>query len=353
MTPARAPRRAMRLLALDTAHGRWTDGSIGDLPRHLQRGDLLVLNDAATLPASLPARTAAGEVIELRLATQEGADFWAVAFGAGGWRQRTEDREAPPAIAAGSTVFVGRSEAGSAADDLRAEVRAVSPLSPRLLRLRFAAGADELWPALYRHGRPVQYSYLAEPLALWDVQTPYHARPWAMEMPSAGRGLTLPRLDALRRAGVGLAALTHAASLSSTGDPALDAALPLPERYEVPPATVRAVERTRAAGGAVVAVGTTVVRALESAAAGGTLRAGTGTATLRIGPGFRPRVVDGLLTGVHDDGSSHLELLKAFAPVPLLERALRHAQEAGYLGHEFGDALLVRDGALRPPPAHP
>jgi len=347
VTPARAPRGAMRLLALDTARGRWTDGDMGDLPQLLQQGDLLVLNDAATLPASLPARTSGGDTIELRLAGQDaegGPEFWAVAFGAGGWRQRTEDRPAPPSIPAGSTLFVGRTGAAGVPDELPAQVCAVSPLSPRLLRLRFAAGGDSLWPALYRHGRPVQYSHLARPLDLWDVQTPYHARPWAMEMPSAGRGLTLPRLQELRRAGVRLATLTHAAGLSSTGDAALDAALPLPERYEIPPATVRALGETRAAGGRVVAVGTTVVRALESAAAAGGLgapRAGAGTATLRIGPGFRPRVVDGLLTGVHDDGTSHFELLKAFAPEPLLEQALRHAQEAGYLGHEFGDALLI------------
>lgn len=337
MTPARGPRSDLRLLVLEPRHGAWSDAALDDLPRLLAPGDLLVVNDAATLPAALPARTSSGEPIELRLAGQDPPDFWAVAFGAGDWRQRTEDRPAPPVVAKGSTVFVG----GPGGDALPAAVREVSPLSPRLLRLRFAAGDDGLWPALYRHGRPVQYSYLSQPLDLWDVQTPYHARPWAMEMPSAGRGLTLPRLFALRRAGVRVAALTHAAGLSSTGDPALDAALPLPERYEIPPGTVRAVEETRAAGRRVVAVGTTVVRALESAAAGGSLRAGAGTATLRIGPGFRPRVVDGLLTGVHDDGTSHFELLKAFAPEPLLERALRHARDEGYLGHEFGDVLLV------------
>jgi len=142
---------------------------------------------------------------------------------------------------------------------------------------------------------------------------------------------------------VSLAWLTHAAGLSSTGDAALDAALPLPERYEVPEATVEAVARARAAGGRVVAVGTTVVRALESAAQDGRLRAGRGLATLRIDGGFRPRVVDGLLTGLHEDGTSHFELLKAFAPAAFLEPALRHAAEAGYLGHEFGDALLIHE----------
>ena len=339
MRAATAPRAAMRLLSLSPRTGAFSDGTVADLPQHLRRGDLLVLNDAATLPASLPARGPDGQEIELRLAGQEDApgppSFWAVVFGPGGWRERTEDRPAPPALPVGTWITIG--------GDLRAEVRALSSLSPRLVLLRFAAADDALWPALYRHGRPVQYSYLREPLALWDVQTPFHARPWAMEMPSAGRALTLPRLEELRGRGVSLAWLTHAAGLSSTGDAALDAALPLPERYEVPEATVEAVARARAAGGRVVAVGTTVVRALESAAQDGRLRAGRGLATLRIDGGFRPRVVDGLLTGLHEDGTSHFELLKAFAPAAFLEPALRHAAEAGYLGHEFGDALLIHE----------
>jgi len=115
------------------------------------------------------------------------------------------------------------------------------------------------------------------------------------------------------------------------------------ERYEVPADVAARFAAARAEGRRVVAVGTTVVRALESAAQDGRLRAGRGLATLRIDGGFRPRVVDGLLTGLHEDGTSHFELLKAFAPAAFLEPALRHAAEAGYLGHEFGDALLIHE----------
>jgi S-adenosylmethionine:tRNA ribosyltransferase-isomerase len=341
MTPATWPRdepESTRLLALDPVSESWTDALFGDLPRLLRAGDLLVVNDAATLPASLPARTDGGEPLELRLAATEGDEWWAVAFGSGDWRQRTEDRPVPPALAAGDGLAVGQA--------LQARVRAVSAGSPRLLRLRFDADPQMLWSALYREGRPVQYSHLQAPLALWHVQTPYHSRPWAMEMPSAGRALTLALLEAVRRRGVAVSWLTHAAGLSSTGDAVLDAQLPLPERYEVPAPTVAAVRSARAAGGRVIAVGTTVVRALESAAQGGALRAGAGTAALRLHGGYGRRVVDGLLTGVHEPGTSHFDLLGAFAPAPLLERALRHADEAGYLGHEFGDAMLVLEGAL-------
>jgi S-adenosylmethionine:tRNA ribosyltransferase-isomerase len=215
--------------------------------------------------------------------------------------------------------------------------------------LRFAVSGDELWDALYREGRPVQYAYLAHELPLWAVQTVYAARPWAFEMPSAGRPLSWQTLLALRRKGVRWASLTHAAGLSSTGDPAIDAALPLPERYEIPAATARAVAETQARGGRVVAVGTTVVRALEGAAAAardGVLRPGGGETDLIITPAFRPRVVDGILSGAHAASESHFRLLAAFAGRALLAAAAAHAERAGFLTHELGDSMLVLPGAL-------
>ncbi len=124
-----------------------------------------------------------------------------------------------------------------------------------------------MWRAIYAEGRPVQYAYVDAPLALWHVQSSFASRPWAVEPPSAGRPLTFAVLDRLRRQGVSVAVVTHAAGLSSTGDPALDAILPLDERYDLPEPTLRAIDETRRAQGRVVAVGTTVVRALEGCAA--------------------------------------------------------------------------------------
>jgi S-adenosylmethionine:tRNA ribosyltransferase-isomerase len=124
--------------------------------------------------------------------------------------------------------------------------------------------------------------------------------------------------------------VTHAAGLSSTGRDALDRRLPLNERFSVPEATVRAIAEN---GGRVVAVGTTVVRALESAARTGTLVAGTGIATLRIDESYAPRVVHSVLSGMHEPGTSHFELLSAFAAPELLTRASAHASEVGYLTH--------------------
>ncbi len=350
MTPATWPREieaATRLLLVDPAAGSWRDASLDDLERLLHPGDLIVVNDAGTLPASLLG-TARGSAVEVRLAGSPSNvdESWpAVAFGPGSWRERTEDRPAPPRLRPGDRVDLG---------SLTAEVVEVSSVSPRLVSLRFDREGDALWSALFTVGRPVQYSYLRDALPLWHVQTPYAGRPLAVEMPSAGRPLRLPLLRALRGHGVRLARVTHAAGLSSTGDAAIDAALPLPERSEVPAATAAEVARTKAEGGRVVAVGTSVVRALESAwdEAEGRLQAGSRMATLRIGPGYVPRVVDGLLTGVHEPGESHFELLQAFAPRPLLEAALAHARSAGYLGHEFGDSTLVLPG-LPAPTAEP
>jgi S-adenosylmethionine:tRNA ribosyltransferase-isomerase len=335
-----------RLLVVDPGARRWEEGRIGDLSRWLRAGDLLVVNDAATVPASFFARvgTGAGEgsgtTVELRLAAQIDEDSWlAVLFGAGDWRTRTEHRPAPPQIAAGVELAI--------ASDLVATIERVDPRSPRLVVVRFAGRGASLWSALYRHGHPVQYAHVARPLELWHAQTPFASRPWAVEMPSAGRPLAWALVASLRARGVRLAAITHAAGLSSTGDPQLDALLPLPERFDIPQATVEAVAATRSEGRRIVAVGTTVVRALEGCAAlhGGELVAGEGTTDLRVDAAFRPRIVDAVLTGMHETGSSHRELLGAFAPEPLLAASFAHAEARGYLSHEFGDTLLVLPGA--------
>jgi S-adenosylmethionine:tRNA ribosyltransferase-isomerase len=327
-TDFKRPPEAVKLLHVDEANRRFRDHAFPELPALLRKGDVLVVNDAATLPASL--RSADGQ-LELRLAGELDDGAWrAVLFGPGDFRDRTEDRPAPPRVEPRQRLEVG---------GLTVVVERVSDLSPRLLTVRFEASGPELWRALYRAGRPVQYSYIREPLPLAAVQTGYAARPWAMEMPSAGRALRWPTLRALLGRGVTVASLTHAAGLSATGDPQLDAALPLPERYELPQETVRAVQDARR----VVAVGTTVVRALEGNARsnGGALRAGRGETDLVIGPQTQLNVVDGILSGMHEPGSSHFELLSAFAPQGLLLEAANHAEEAGYLVHELGDSTLV------------
>lgn len=319
MSPATLPRPARhnRLLTVSRADGAWSDGAVGDLPDLLHAGDLLVVNDAATLPASIAAVAPDGSALELRLAgpIDEGR---AVVFGAGSWRRPTELRAAPPRLTPGDILHVA---------GVPVPVRAVDPDHPRLVSV-------DLDPRLvWAHGVPVQYSYMGRPLRLADVQVPYAGAPWAVEMPSAGRPLGGALVRRLRDAGVGIARLTHAAGLSATGDAALDAALPLPERYAVPEETWDAVQRADR----VVAVGTSVVRALESAARG----ALSGVTDLRVGADTTLRVVDGLLSGMHEPGESHFQLMAAFVDLGLLRRVCEHAAEAGYRNHEFGDATLL------------
>ena len=364
MKPARTypdRRDDVRLLVIDPAAPEGAglyETRTPALPEMLVPGDLLVVNDAATLPGSLRGTDETGRPLEARLVAARGAPsdssghgqspparFAAVLFGAGDWHTRTEDRPPPPELADGARLHFGA---------LAATVARHAMLSPRLVELRFDLTGDALWAALYREGRPVQYSHLAHDLPLWAVQTVYATRPWAFEMPSAGRPLSWEILLALRRRGVRWASLTHAAGLSATGDPAIDAALPLGEAYEIPAATARAVAETRARGGRIVAVGTTVVRALEGAASrpGGRattfplVRAGRGETDLRITPDFRPRIVDGVLSGAHAAHESHFQLLAAFAGQELLAAAAAHAERAGFLTHELGDSMLVLPGAL-------
>lgn len=327
------PRHAVRLVALDRRTGRVELHPFAALPRLLDPGDLVVVNDAATLPASLPGRTAGGEVFELRLSAPiEGERLAGVLFGAGDWRTRTEHRPPPPRVEVGQRVTVGPLPATvTAARGRLVELDAEVAGGDRDAR------RDALWQALYASAAPVQYAHRRSALALWSVQTAYAARPWAVEMPSAGRPMTWDVLLGLRRRGIGVATLTHAAGLGSTGDAALDAALPWPERYDVPERTAAAIAAARAGGHRVIAVGTTVVRALE--ASGG--RAGIGVATLALGPSTRPAVAGGLVTGLHVPGESHFELLRAFAPADQLARVLARARSAGLSGHELGDACLV------------
>lgn len=360
MRPATTPRslRELRILVVDALAGVREVHPARSLPELLRAGDLVVVNDAATLPASLRARTAAGAAVELRLvgATavegsaarpvrhHEALPFTAALLGSGHWRTPTEDRPAPPRVGAGDVLAIG--------DELVAHVVARSAFSEHLLHVELelrepTADRSAIWAALYRAGRPVQYAHVPAPLALWDVQNAWAGRPWAVEMPSAGRALDVGALLALRARGVEVAAITHAAGVSATGHPEIDARLPLPERFEVSEATARAVNRTKARGGRVIAIGTSVVRALESAACSsagggeGPLRGAAGVTDLRLGPETRRAVVDAVLTGVHESDTTHFTLLRAFADRETLNAALARAAREDLLGHELGDAWLV------------
>jgi S-adenosylmethionine:tRNA ribosyltransferase-isomerase len=339
--PIQRPRDA-RLLVVDSG------GEVRSVARErmadlFDPGDLLVANDAATLPASLTGlHRPSGRPIELRLAgrrTLKAADvrgFTGVVFGAGDHRTRTEERAAPPPLKRGDRLALG---------PLRATVRCTLG-HPRLIELAFEGPHDAVWAGIAAHGTPIQYAHLVDPLALWDVWTAVAARPVAFEAPSAGFVLDWALLHELQRRGVGFAALTHAAGISSTGDAALDARLPFDEAYELPAATVDAIDATRARGGRIVALGTTVTRALEHAAAQvAPLRPGPGLATQRLGAATRLVLVDAIVSGAHERGTSHHELLRAFASDAVLARADAALERHGYRSHEFGDSIWLERAA--------
>ena len=325
-----------RLLVVDPS------GYIVHAPRthwldFLHQGDLAVANDAATLPASLPGiHRPTGRPVEVRLAawrsppSADTVEVDAVVFGAGDYRMRTEDRPPPPSLAAGDVVALGAVET---------KVSRVLD-HPRLVRLRFGRAA--FWHALATYGRPIQYSHVRAPLQLWDVWTPFAAVPLAFEPPSAGFVIDWQALASLRARGIRFATLTHAAGLSSTGDAELDRRLPLDEPYRISASTAQRVAQAKRDGARVIAIGTTVVRALEHAARiDGVARDGEGVATQRIGAKTRLRVVDGLVTGTHEPGSSHHELLRAFVDDTALARAAVALEQERYRTHEFGDSMLV------------
>ncbi len=354
-----------RLLVVDT------DGRITDVPRSrfvelLQPNDLVIANDAATLPASLRGvHLPSGAEIEVRLAGQPSLAFdrerasarpgqalavgsteWrstfrAVVFGAGDFHTRTEDRPLPPPLAPGDRLSLG--------EELSATVDGLFD-HPRLILVRFDGSSDTVWAGLARHGRPIQYAHVPTPLALWDVWTPIAGRPVAFEAPSATFVLDWKSIRAMRQRRIAFATITLAAGISSTGDPELDRRLPFDEAYRIPRATASAIRETRAHGGRIVAVGTTVVRALEHAAAGdGIVHAGDGVADQRVGRATPLRIVDAILSGTHEPGSSHYLLLRAFLDDSALAGADAALETLGYRTHDFGDSVLIEKSRR---PAH-
>ena len=237
---------AERLLVVDPAAGTMADFAVRDLPARLRAGDLLVVNDAATLPASLQAHATDGAPVEVRLLGPAEGDRWTAAvLGAGNWRWRTEDRPAPPSLPVGSVLTFGAA-ASDSSPPLRATVVALSDVSPRLVRLAFDRQGTRSGPP-YRRGRPVQYSYVRAPLALWHVQTAYALRP-AAEAPSGGPALTW-------RAARSEAARHRPGRDHARRGPLLDGRAArstprfrFPERFDIPAETVAAVARACRAG---------------------------------------------------------------------------------------------------------
>jgi S-adenosylmethionine:tRNA ribosyltransferase-isomerase len=295
-----------------------------NLANFLEAGDVLVVNDSATLPASLPAEGEVG-AFRLNLSTRYGDTLW---LAEPRWDAATPG---PLPLRAGEPFRVGA---------LRGAFVAPYPGLPRLWFVRFYGSASR---AMRRCGEPIRYGYVKEPYPLEHYQTLFARQPGSAEMPSAARPFT-PRVVArLKSKGVQLATITLHTGVSSleVEHDEIEKHPLYPEPFEVPAETARLVNEARREGRRAIAVGTTVLRALESAMGGEQLVPRRGFTRLYLHPGKTIRSVDGLLTGLHDPRASHLAMLYALAGEALVKAGYAEAVRDGYLWHEFGDSQLI------------
>lgn len=297
-----------------------------DLARFLRRGDLVVVNTSATMPAAVDGIRADSRwtVVHVSAPLEEGT--WTVEL-------REPDGSGPQ-------VDSRDGERIELCGGARLQVLSAYPDADgyrRILRVRLdVEGTIEAYLAHF--GRPISYRYVRERWPLSMYQTVFASHPGSVEMPSAGRPFTTELITDLIVRGIAVAPVTLHTAVSSqeAGE------VPLPERFHVPASTARLVNHARSEGGRVVAVGTTVTRALESAAGpDGLLAPAEGWTDLVLGLDRPARVTDGLVTGWHAPEASHIKLLHAVAGVDLVERAYEAAHEEGYLWHEFGDSCLL------------
>lgn len=295
-----------------------------DLHWFLYPGDLLVVNESATLPASLPATGPPGKFI-LNLSTQYGSNLWLVE------PRLSPSDPGPLALKAGQVISV-------------AGVRGVIIRQyPGLDRLWFVRFDRPIEPLLSDHGLPIRYGYVEEIFPLAEYQTLFSRIPGSAEMPSAGRPFTGSIVKELQENGVDIApVLLHTGVSSLEVEVDVIEEQPLyPEPFAVSGSTARKINEVRERGGRVIAVGTTVARALETAWDGDRVRKASGFTRLFIHPGHGIHAFDGLLTGFHDPNTTHLALLYAVAGRKRILEAYKEAVRCGYLWHEFGDSHLI------------
>jgi S-adenosylmethionine:tRNA ribosyltransferase-isomerase len=318
-------RDAVKLLV--ARPGGVSHARFADLGAYLRAGDLLVVNNSATMPAAVDGRRA-GQLIAVHFSVARAEKDWVVEL-----RPATDATGHLTDIRPGERIDMP----GGAAVVIGSSYPEPGVDGGRLWTARVVTEGS-VASYLARHGRPIRYSYVPRQWPLRFYQTVFAQRAGSAEMPSAARPFSTELVTALVAAGIAIAPITLHAGVSSaeSGEP------PTPELFEVPAATARMVNSTHTAGSRVIAVGTTVTRALESAAtANGVVRQALGWTDLVLGPGHPCRIVDGLITGWHDVGASHLLLLEAVAGPDLVDMAYREAVEHGYLWHEFGDSALL------------
>jgi S-adenosylmethionine:tRNA ribosyltransferase-isomerase len=311
----------VRLMVVDRGTRQVTHTRFHRIGEHLRAGDLLVVNNSRTLPAAVPATRAGGTLVQLRPCVRRPGEWDALAV----------EPHAPFA-----NIELQPGERLRICNSLTADVVGRRPDIPLLWRL--AVSGDGL-AEIEAVGEPIRYSYLAKKVSLDYYQNVYAGRAGSAEMASAGRPFSRELMARLRTSGVQTAEILLHTGLSSFQDDAFDAEHHMYEEwFEVgaqPATAINAAPR-------VVAVGTTVVRAVESAVdPDGAVREERAWTNLVVSAGTSVRAIDALITGLHEPTASHLDLLRAFVDEPLLVRAYDEAVEQGYLWHEFGDSMLI------------
>ena len=325
-------RDQVRLLVIDRATGKIEHSRFDKIDNYLRKNDLLVFNSSRTLPASMrgcECGNTHGPCMEVRLAEHLADDSWLALL----------------LCEQGDPFGCGLREGMQIdfAEGLNARVMARDENIPRLWKLRFSISGTQLVDLIYRLGKPIRYEYISAPWDLDYYQTVYAKEPGSAEMPSAGRAFTWKLLLDLKRRGIDTAYIVLHTGLSSYMDDELDAQHPASEEeYFVSAATAEKINRARENCGRIIAVGTTVVRALESVVdPSGRVNEKQGYTRLKIDNRHRLKAADGLLTGLHEPQASHLDLLSAFLTAEQIRAAYEEAIQRKYLWHEFGDLNLI------------
>lgn len=308
-------RDEVRMLVTDRRGRSHAHAFFYELPRFLRRGDLIVVNDSATVAAAIPARRSNGESITLHVSTMIDRRIWV-----------TEPR---------GTVLAGeelRLPGGASA----VTIAPVDPVYPRLWYTWFGLSQPML-TYLEAFGEPIRYGYVKQRFPLEDYQTMFARVPGSSEMPSAARPFTPRVAGALAAKGVGIATITLHCGVASFEAPER----PGMERFSVSRVTADCINATRRNGGRIIAIGTTVLRALESAIEGDEVIAASGWTDLVIDEQHRIRAADGMLSGFHDGRATHMWILQAMLDRELLDAAYEEAAAERYRYHEFGDVHLL------------
>ena len=314
----------VRMMVAHRSSGILVDDRFPNLGSYLRPGDALVVNTSATIPAAVDALAEDGTPLRAHIAGPAAGGLWQVEVRA---IRPSGGTEPGPDLAPQTLRMPGVATL---------QLLARNPRTPRLWIAAFD-GAEEMLDYLDHHGHPIRYGTGAD----WPLdahQTVFAAHPGSAEMPSAARPFTAEMVTSLISSGIAIVPVLLHAGVSSYET----AEAPGEERFEVSASSAAMMNSVRASGGRLIAVGTTVVRALETVADDlGLLHPGRGVTDIVITPARPTRAADGLLTGWHEPRSSHLDLLESLLPRPLMRDVYDEATVRNYRWHEFGDLLLV------------